>query len=120
MRALARRDGCHASTVMRQVRRYESRRDDPLMDEALSALAVKTVHLNSLAKKGKSAMSAPIRSLSTKIDDAAIEREGQRILRRMAEPGSVLVIPSGVPHLARGLTECRVIDAFWPARDDYK
>jgi len=30
------------------------------------------------------------------------------------------VIPSGVPHLARGLTECRVIDAFWPARDDYK
>ena len=35
-------------------------------------------------------------------------------------PGSVLVIPSGVPHLARGLTECRVIDAFWPARDDYK
>ena len=92
LRALARRDGCHASTVMRQVRRYESRRDDPLMDEALSALAVKTVHLNSLAKKGKSAMSAPIRSLSTKIDDAAIEREGQRILRRMAEPGSVLVI----------------------------
>jgi quercetin dioxygenase-like cupin family protein len=35
-------------------------------------------------------------------------------------PGSVLVIPGGVPHLARGVTECRVIDAFYPAREDYK
>ena len=35
-------------------------------------------------------------------------------------PGSVLAIPSGVPHLARGVTECRVIDAFYPAREDYK
>ena len=35
LRALARRDGCHASTVMRTVRRYERRREDPLMDEAL-------------------------------------------------------------------------------------
>lgn len=39
LRALARRDGCHASTVMRTVRRYERRREDPLMDEALDALA---------------------------------------------------------------------------------
>ena len=92
LRALARRDGCHASTVLRQVRRYEQRRDDPLMDEALSALAVKTTHLNSLAKKGKPTMTAPVRSLTTEIDDAAIQREGQRILRRLAEPGSVLVI----------------------------
>ncbi len=38
-RALARRDGRHASTVMRTVRRYETRRDDPLLDEALTALA---------------------------------------------------------------------------------
>ena len=29
LRALARREGRHASTVMRQVRRYEARRDDP-------------------------------------------------------------------------------------------
>ena len=34
--------------------------------------------------------------------------------------GSVLVLPGGVPHLARGVTECRVIDAFYPAREDYK
>ena len=35
LRALARRDGLHASTILRQVRRYETRRDDPLLDEAL-------------------------------------------------------------------------------------
>lgn len=38
LRALARSAGCHASTVMRQVRRFENRRDDPLVDDALSRL----------------------------------------------------------------------------------
>jgi hypothetical protein len=35
LRVLARDLGCHASTVMRQVRKCESRRDDPLFDAAL-------------------------------------------------------------------------------------
>ena len=39
LRALARREGLHASTILRQVRRFESRRDDPLMDEALTVLS---------------------------------------------------------------------------------
>ncbi len=38
LRAIARRDGRHASTILRQVRRYEGRRDDPLLDEALESL----------------------------------------------------------------------------------
>jgi lambda repressor-like predicted transcriptional regulator len=38
LRQLARREGCHASTVLRKVRQYEQRRDDPLVDEALDAL----------------------------------------------------------------------------------
>jgi hypothetical protein len=38
LRALARNAGCHASTVLRQVRRFENRRDDPLVDDALSRL----------------------------------------------------------------------------------
>src|SRR3989338_2011710 len=33
LRALARRDGRHASTVMRLVRRYENRRRDPFLGE---------------------------------------------------------------------------------------
>jgi hypothetical protein len=34
--------------------------------------------------------------------------------------GSVHVIPSLVPHSALALTDCKVIDSFSPARDDYR
>jgi len=34
--------------------------------------------------------------------------------------GTVHVIPSNMPHSAYALTDCKVIDAFSPARDDYK
>lgn len=36
LRALARERGCHASTILRQVRKQENRRDDALVDGALS------------------------------------------------------------------------------------
>lgn len=39
IRALARSQSCHASTVMRQIRKVEARRDDPLVDQAIKALA---------------------------------------------------------------------------------
>lgn len=42
LRELARQRGCHASTVLRQVRRTENRRDDPLVDEALLRLTGQT------------------------------------------------------------------------------
>ena len=38
IRQLARAAGCHASTVLRQIRNLESRRDDLLVDEALRRL----------------------------------------------------------------------------------
>lgn len=34
--------------------------------------------------------------------------------------GTLHVIPSNVPHSAVALTDCTVIDAFSPARDDYR
>ena len=34
--------------------------------------------------------------------------------------GMYHVIPSNVPHSAIAKTDCRVIDAFSPAREDYK
>jgi quercetin dioxygenase-like cupin family protein len=34
--------------------------------------------------------------------------------------GTVHVIPSNTPHSAVALTDCKVIDSFAPARDDYK
>lgn len=39
IRALARSQSCHASTILRQVRKVEQRRDDPLVDLAIKALA---------------------------------------------------------------------------------
>ncbi len=102
LRALARRDGKHASTVMRLVRRYESRRDDPLVDAALAALLHSTDARTPLAqnpatqiptaREDDRTMSAPIRPQSLVADAATIEREGKRILRRLAEPGAILAI----------------------------
>jgi hypothetical protein len=98
LRALARRDGCHASTVLRQVRRYEVRRDDPLLDEALQSLSrdvfQRKPQTSSPATDQKDAnpMSAPLRHQTISIDEATILREGRRILRRLAEPGAVLAI----------------------------
>jgi len=36
------------------------------------------------------------------------------------QPGTVAVIPGGVPHSARGITDARVLDVFAPVRDDYR
>jgi len=35
-------------------------------------------------------------------------------------PGSVVVIPPDVPHAGAAITDCRVIDAFHPVREDYR
>ncbi len=97
LRALARREGCHASTVMRHVRRYENRRDDPLMDAALAALGRGQARgasspANMPANKDDERMTLQIRAEALAMDDATLAREGRRILRRLVEPGAVLAI----------------------------
>lgn len=39
---------------------------------------------------------------------------------RVLEAGMVATIPGGMTHGGRALTTCRVIDAFSPAREDYR
>ena len=93
LRELARRDGCHASTVLRTVRRYEKRREDPLMDEALDALAKQTPPVReSSAVKEPAAMTIMHRPDTKAVDETTLKREGLRILRRLAEPGATLAI----------------------------
>jgi quercetin dioxygenase-like cupin family protein len=38
---------------------------------------------------------------------------------RILEAGMVAVIPSQVPHTAKGITDCKIIDVFHPVRADY-
>ncbi|WP_333715105.1 DUF6456 domain-containing protein [Yoonia sp.] len=80
IRALARADDCHPSTVMRQVRRFEGRRDDPLVDGALEALSGQ---VSQPAGSGR-------RTEPAGLTQARIEKEAKRVLRRLAEQGAVL------------------------------
>jgi DNA-binding MarR family transcriptional regulator len=93
LRELARLEGCHPSTILRQVRRFESRRDDPLVDEALLHLAqFASTDAPTLARKDKTEMTAALRPDPALSDEATIEREARRILRRLCEPGAMLAI----------------------------
>ena len=98
LRELARREGIHASTILRQVRRFENRREDPLMDEALSAISrIALRPLADPARKDDQPMSVHPRRHATGAqpeicDEQALMREGMRVLRRLAEPGAVMAI----------------------------
>jgi len=35
-------------------------------------------------------------------------------------PGTVGIIPANARHSGRALTECRIIDVFYPIREDYR
>lgn len=101
LRSLARREGCAASTVLRKVRRCESRRDDPLIDEALAALGKAHACRSRVpVKESDPAMTAPIRADHIMLDDATIAREARRILRRLSEPGAVLAIAQDMEKAA--------------------
>jgi hypothetical protein len=104
IRALARAKGCHASTVLRQVRKVEAWRDDPLVDEALEemervyaaagpngpdlkeVIATMPHHAHPASDQEPRSASVPTRPA------ARIEREARRILRRLCEKGAFLAV----------------------------
>ena len=97
LRAVAAEQGVAASTILRQVRRLEQRRDDPLVDDMLERLS-ETVRDSSFpTDKDPSAMSS-MPSPATLIDDDTLNREARRILRRLCEADAVLVVGQGMPQ----------------------
>lgn len=92
LRELARAKGCHASTVLRQVRRVEALRDDPLVDEALERVAKTLAAAPAPAADIKEVlMATPVRKTVDR-SDPRIEREARRILRRLCEKGAFLAV----------------------------
>ena len=39
---------------------------------------------------------------------------------KVEKPGSVIIVPSNVPHSGTAITDCKIIDVFYPVREDYK
>ena len=91
IRELARRKGCHASTILRQVRKIEAERDDPLKDEALERLSKQvgvTVPPKRLTETPTMTAAAP----SNDADEDKINREARRVLRRLCETRAFLLV----------------------------
>lgn len=121
LRAIARAKGCHASTVLRQVRRVEAWRDDPLVDEALERIG--QAHAQFLTVPAGAAAASPAeaadpadpapetrpesrtlpqeaspmshsaaRKPQGAVSEQTIDREARRILRRLCEKGAFLAV----------------------------
>lgn len=94
IRELAREDGCHASTVLRQVRKLETRRDDPLVDAALRTLGAyqrAASGIDAVQNQGSTPMANG--SFDAPLTDAqTLAREGARVLRRLCEKGALLAV----------------------------
>jgi hypothetical protein len=112
LRQVAAGRGCAASTVLRAVRRVEARRDDPLVDEALDQLAART---GPPQMKDDPTMSAHAPD-GTLVDDVTLEREAKRVLRRLSEADSFLVVGPGMPVavVLRGSAEAPTRTATTP------
>ncbi len=96
IRAVARASDCHPSTVMRQVRRFEGRRDDPLIDAALTSLSEHVAACDLERKRTNDMMNIActpkVPSQGLGLTQARIDQEAKRILRRLCEQGAVLAV----------------------------
>ncbi|EIE50685.1 hypothetical protein C357_12644 [Citreicella sp. 357] len=117
IRKLAREAGCHASTVLRQVRRIETLRDDPLVDGALRSLGKFQARMSQQSTKELDRMREPLSDEITP-DAASLASEARRILRRLCESGSVLAVAAEMDKAVvvrdtgdGGSTRTAVVDA---------
>ncbi|SHE46559.1 hypothetical protein SAMN05444339_101443 [Loktanella atrilutea] len=93
IRALARQCDVHPSTIMRQVRACELRRDDPLIDAALRALSpVSPSHPSKESRAMPHAAPARHAVSRTPVTQGRLDREALHILRRLCEPRAVMAV----------------------------
>ncbi len=94
LRRIAQIRGQHASTILRQVRRIETRRDDALVDAGLKRLGAPK-QFNAAAgglSKEQTRMAADDFSDVANLTDQGADAEAMRVLRRMSEPTACLAV----------------------------
>lgn len=96
IRALARHAGRHASTVMRQIRAYETRRDDLLVDEALRRLGQRVNHDKMPGSPAKEALmtsnTITRHDVALELTENLLKSEARRVLLRLCETGALLAV----------------------------
>ncbi|SPF80430.1 DUF6456 domain-containing protein [Pseudoprimorskyibacter insulae] len=110
IRSLARQTGCHASTVLRRVRKIEAQRDDPLVDAALKRLGPET---QSPPQRSNRAMTGRISPNSDDDTKDQFDQEAMTALRHLCRSGAVLAV-------AEGMANAVVIDGDTAAPDTAK
>jgi len=117
MHALARQEGCHPATVLRRVRRMEDRRDDPLIDAFLDRIEVRTETLRRTQDAAQTTaeevlMTVTMRDSAPGRQEAGIERDVLRALRRLCETGAILAVAAGLDRavVMKGNVRTAVVD----------
>ena len=97
IRYLAWQKGCHASTVLRQFRQLELRRDDPLVEAALSKIGKKYFQRTVISFKNepKTMSTLTARPPKTQYDRTLFEY-AIRVLPRLCEVGAILAVAYGI------------------------
>lgn len=100
LRALGKAFGCHASTVLRHIRHFEKRRDDPLVDYALQRLedALPAASLP-VSEKGSISMSTISQLPQTALSDPESEKIAMEALQHLSRARSILIVASDM-HMA--------------------
>lgn len=93
IRAVARGAGCHASTVLRQIRKIENRRDDPLVDEALRRLGSQHLQVpETTYAKGRSVMAQAAHAHDLDFSKISFEDQAFSVLSALCDPSAVLAV----------------------------
>ncbi len=102
LRAIARAEGCHASTILRQVRRFENLRDDPLVDNALRKLdqsmryGAKPHCRSRTDTEPRTKMPQPCK-LPDPLIHPETEDQALRYLRELVPSGTLLIVAQDMP-----------------------
>lgn len=102
IRALAREAGCHPSTIMRRIRKYEQRRDDPVVDRAMAQAGKRSDKAAMLRVMRRLAEPRAQLALSEVMDKAIVSREDVRTATLPRDLAQDIVLRGWVDLLAMG------------------